>query len=367
MLVSLITKSRYQTLQLPEWKDGHFLITDPNSGEELFDIVGNGDSWLLKSCGDNQLLDNVGDVLADGQLIRVRIGEAMEKALLYVEKSGRQYAKYARCPLGDNVSFMIGADKSADIQLDSPVISPNHCILSCRNRKWSVQALDNKLGVYVNGVRTSQANLAPGDTVSVMNQKFIVLPGLLVLNAQNVMREALHGKLTPLHFTPVDPEKIVGKKSAPDFFHREPRFTNGLFEKDINVIAPPSPVGQPGRDSSAGQKDDSDALLTYGPAVTSGLMMLLGGLANPITGLGMLASSLVWPAMRRKKQREAEQLKRQEYQQMLEEEAREEEKRRQLYSQYLARLDQELDELNRKQAQQLLKFNPRVDQEADKL
>ena len=87
----------------------------------------------------------------------------------------------------------------------------------------------------------------PGDTVSIMNQKFIVLPGILVMNAQNVVLEALRGKFTTLKFSPVASDKILGKKTAPVFFHREPRFTNGLFEKDFNVIAPPSQIQQSSR------------------------------------------------------------------------------------------------------------------------
>jgi len=367
MLVSLITKNKYQTIQLPEWKDGHFFVTNPDNGEELFDIVGNGDGWLLRACEDNQLLDRIEGPLVDGQLIRVRIGDALEKAILYVEKSGRQYAKFARCLVGDNASFVIGTDQSADIPLRSTVISGKHCVLTCRNRNWSVQALDNRMGVFINGIRTTQANLAFGDVVSVMNQKFIVLPGILALNAQNVVREALHGKLTPIKLAPVSPERILGKKTAPSFFHREPRFTNGVFEKDVNVAAPPSQVQQTARDPLSNQTDSSDALLTYGPAVTSAAAMALGGVANPILGLITLAGSFIFPSLRRKKQQQAEQLKQQEYDKLREEEAKEEAKRRQLYTQYLRKLEQELDALNKKQTQQLLKFNPRPDEEANKL
>ena len=367
MLVSLITKAKYQTLQLPEWKDGHFLITDPNSGEELFDIIGNGKDWLLKPCGDNQIQDHAGEVLENGQLIRVRIGDALDSALLYVEDGARHYAKYARCPVGDNESFTIGTDKNADILLNSPVISGKHCVLTCRSRRWSVQALDNRMGVFVNGMRTSQANLQPGDTVSIMNQKFIVLPGILAMNVQNVDVELFRSRMKRLKFDPVPTEKLLGKKTAPEFFHREPRFTNGLFEKDINVVAPPNPIAQSSGKAPDSHGGDSDGLLTYAPAVASGLMTVLGGVANPVAGLGMLVSSLFIPYLRNQKRREADQIRKKEYEQRLEEEAQEEEKRRQLYTQYLDKLDRELDELNQKQTQQLLKFNPRPDHEAEKL
>lgn len=366
MLVSLITKARHHTFQLPQWRDGHFMLTDPRSGEELFDIVGTGAGWQIYPCGSNQLSGDAG-ILADGQLLRARLGASMEKAILYVEKRSPQYARFGRCLVGDTVTFKIGTGPDADIRLKSPVISPVHCTLTSVNRQWRVTSLDRKLGVFVNGQRVMQALLKPGDTVCVMHQKFIVLPGMLAMNGQNLIKESLRGKITPLHIEPVEEDRIVGRAPSPSFFHRAPRFTNGLFEKNVDVDAPPTPVVQTRRDPSLDRKDDSDGLLTYGPAIMSGAAMLLGGMANPITGIGMLVSSLLFPSLRKKKQQEAADLRREEYEKQREEEIREEQKRRQLYDQYLRRVDRELDEINRKQTQQLLKFNPSVQQEIEEL
>ena len=366
MLVSLMMKARYHTIQLPEWRDGHFVVTDPVSGEELFDIVGDGIGWQLYPCGDTQLKDKV-DRLSDGQLIRARVGSTLEKAILYVEKKKRQYAKYGRCSVSDNASFVIGTDANADIRLGSKVISGQHCVLACRNRQWSVKSLNQSIGVYVNGRHTMQTVLRPGDTVSVMNQKFIVLPGVLAMNGQNLLPESLRGKVVPIKFDEADTGRMVGKAPSPVFFHREPRFTNGLSGEDFDVIAPPTPVAQTARDPMLDHRGDSDGMMTYGPALVSGATMLLGGMANPVAAIGMLVSSILFPSLRKKKQQEALDLKREEDEKQRELEIQEEKKRREVYAQYLKKLDRELDELNVRQTKQLLKFNPSALEEAENL
>ena len=365
MLVSLITKTGYHTLQLPEWMDGHFSVVHPDSGEELFSVIGNGSFWQLFACGDSQLQDDI-RTLKDGQLIRARVGKNMENVMLFTEKSGPHYAMYGRCVVGDRASFVIGTGEGVDIPLQSNFIAPRHCILSCENRKWSVQALDARLSVYVNGKRVSKAQLQPGDTVSLMNQKFIVLPGVLAMNAQNLNKNAPRGKLIPLSLPPVDQSKLISKSASPSFFHREPRFTRSVQEKNVYMDAPSSPISSSPKTFAGAQQEES-TVMTFGPAIASNIAMIAGGMMNPIVGIGMIIGSIAVPMWKKQKQQETAALQQQAYQKQLEDEARQEQARQKHYLQYLQQIDRELDTINKKQAEQLLKLNPRADHEAEAL
>ena len=374
MLAALITKKGYETIALPKWKEGHFYFKDPGNGKDLFEITGDGEQWQLKACGWNQILDQDVSYLQNGSMIHVRLESSMEKAFIYAEDSGKAYAKYASCLVPDHVSYVIGTDKKSDIVLKNPLISARHAILKCQNGNWNVEALSESLAVCVNGRRVLRADLRYGDVVSILNQKFIVLPGVLAMNAQNIVPEAMKGCFQSVKFTETPQYRLVGNEPDPVFFHRQPRFTGGLFEKDVSFVAPPEIRERAKRReaaSSSGRietEDNDDTLLTYGPAVASGLMMVLGGITNPIYGLGMLASSIIFPSLRKQKEKE----KKAEYErlQKLREEQKQEEEQRQIererqeaallqkkYKEYLRKLDKELDEINRKQTVQLQKFN----------
>ncbi len=374
MLAALITKRGYVTIALPKWKEGHFYFKDPDNGKDLFEITGDGEQWQLKACGWNQILDQGVPYLQNGSMIHVRLASSMEKAIIYAENRGKAYAKYASCLVSDYASYVIGIDKQSDIVLNNPLISARHAILKCQNGKWNVESISESLAVCVNGRRVLRADLKYGDVVSILNQKFIVLPGVLAMNAQNIVLEAMKGRFQSVKFTETPQDKLIGNEPDPVFFHRQPRFTGGLFEKDVSFIAPPEIRERAKRRESAGSserieaEDSDDTLLTYGPAVTSGLLMVLGGITNPVYGLGMLASSILFPSLRRRKEKE----KRAEYErlQKLREEQKQEEEQRQIererqeaalirkkYKEYLRKLDRELDEINRKQTEQLQKFN----------
>lgn len=360
MLLSLLTNKTCSTLQLPDRIEGRYCLYDPEDGSELFVITSEADEstvspedllygrsadkahWRISEGRYGRLHHGDPVTAASGLLLRVRIRSAMESALLYCEDKDPGYSKYARCMVPDSAEFTVGSFPQCDFVCTSPEVAGRHFVLRCSGGIWSVRDEGSSTGTYVNGNRlgTGFHTLAPGDVVSVMHQKFIPLPGMLSFNAQcldlNGLKERLKAaggsagaSLRLMDLPPWTQLAPLRKEDPKPFFHRQPRFTDEIAEERIQVDAPPAPQGQ---------QNDIPALLTYGPAVTSGAAMLLAGM-NPVMGAGMLAGSVLFPGLTRKRTEKLQQ--------------EEEEKRRQLYSEYITKVEQQLQDLGKQQSKAL--------------
>jgi len=80
---------------------------------------------------------------------------------------------------GDSIPLVnrvmtVGRRESCDICLKFPNISGLHCELSFRDGYWFVRDMGSSNGIKVNGARTLQRALRPGDEVAIANRKFVV-------------------------------------------------------------------------------------------------------------------------------------------------------------------------------------------------
>ena len=337
MLLSLLTEKVYHTMRLPERCEGRFFLQDPETGEELFAITGDGAGWKLSACGNNRVVDDPGETLRSGALLRVRIRDGLQAARLYCEVTDKRYAKYARCPVPDDIEFTVGSDRSCDILCPRQYISARHCVLTCHKRVWHVQDLGSDTGTYVNGIRldAKTRSLKPGDTVSILNQKFILLPGILALNDQSVDPEACKRILHNMKVPVIAEDDLLARKIPKAFFHRRMRFTSSIVGEDMNIEAPPD---------APEQKDKGSALLTYGPTVTAGIGALVASMTNPLAGLGTLAGTILFPQLSRKHNEKLMQ--------------EEEEKRQQAYSEYIEKAKKDMEALLAKQEETLRHLSP---------
>ena len=76
-------------------------------------------------------------------------------------------------PLGTEV-MTVGRRESCDICLKFNNVSSVHCELSLRNGLWTVRDMGSSNGTKVNGVRTLQRTLKPGDEIGVAAHKFVI-------------------------------------------------------------------------------------------------------------------------------------------------------------------------------------------------
>ena len=347
MLISLITNDEYHSMRLPERTQGRFVFRDPHSGMAMFTLTGNPRGWTVTPAQYGRLTNMESADMVSGMLLHVRIREDWRPALLYLEDTGHYYAKYARCMVPDNAEYTVGSGSGCDFVCRNIQITSLHFRLICRNRVWTVKDCGSALGTFVNGRRIPAAGqkLKPGDVVSALNQKFILLPGLMVFNAQNIDPDSLKHKVTLLKVPPLPLNKPLSREIPRQFFRRKPRYMQDAYNREgFDIMAPPSPQGP---DQSA------PAILMMGPTIVSGLAMLVGGMANPIAGIGMLASALVFPQINRKRGEKLRKV--------------EEEKRKKIYTDYLEKLGREMDKLLAEQTELLRKRNPDPRIESEKL
>jgi pSer/pThr/pTyr-binding forkhead associated (FHA) protein len=69
---------------------------------------------------------------------------------------------------------LIGRTELADVSIEDPCVSRNHCEISSINGTLWVRDLDSANGVYVNGLRETQSHLMPGDRLTVGETSFEV-------------------------------------------------------------------------------------------------------------------------------------------------------------------------------------------------
>jgi two-component system, cell cycle response regulator len=71
-------------------------------------------------------------------------------------------------------SAVVGRHSDADLRLVDPDVSRRHCRIGVEDGMWRVVDLASTNGIYLNGVRLSEANLYPGDRLRIGSIEFLV-------------------------------------------------------------------------------------------------------------------------------------------------------------------------------------------------
>ena len=70
--------------------------------------------------------------------------------------------------------LVVGRREVADIVLRFPNVSGQHCQLAIVDGYWHVRDLGSSNGIKVNGVRTMERRIEPGDTLSIARHEYEV-------------------------------------------------------------------------------------------------------------------------------------------------------------------------------------------------
>jgi two-component system cell cycle response regulator len=74
----------------------------------------------------------------------------------------------------DRDTAIVGRHSEADLRLIDPDVSRRHCRIGVEDGMWRIVDLGSTNGVYLNGVRLTEANLYPGDRLRIGSIEFIV-------------------------------------------------------------------------------------------------------------------------------------------------------------------------------------------------
>jgi predicted component of type VI protein secretion system len=72
-------------------------------------------------------------------------------------------------------NLVIGRRESSDIVLRFPNVSGSHCELVLDGGYWTVRDLGSSNGIKVNGTRTTEQRLEPGDVLTVAKHQFEIV------------------------------------------------------------------------------------------------------------------------------------------------------------------------------------------------
>lgn len=334
MQLFVLTKSICRSIQLPDLPEGRYEICHETNNRLIVVIEGKQDGWYVNPVPPSAFRSAQNSPLQANRIVHLLAGADAEDWLL-IPTAGDKFSRmFARCPVPDNVSFTVGAAPDNEIITPLPYMGPYHLVLESRTGKWTVRCLEQTIGLYVNGKRTLQAALRPGDVISVLEQRFIVLPGLLAFNSPDGKTKPRTGSRLSLR----EPEHIDGNNaftSMPieDFFHRPPRFSQTIEEQTLTVDSPPAPH----------EPSQTNAMLTMAPGLLTGVVSLAVA-TNPLLPLASLAGATIFPFFSRKNAEKQQAI--------------DEEKRVAAYKAYIEDIEGHIADVTAKQEKKLRKYNP---------
>lgn len=348
MKVSFIKWDQIQTIILPEKISGHFGIFDSENEIEILSVDAVNEKWQILA------KDNI-EIISKGQLVKdkvvlnvrdfytIRIKKTDEQALIYTEPitQDRQVFNKFSLPLEGIIS--IGKLENNDIVFESPFVSRKHGELIITLDKILIRDLESANGIYVNNKNMKEAELFPGDNISIMGLNIILGNRFLALNNPDGCLKINNGKLKPLKKEIIS-AKNLNLKEKIAVFYKVPRFKKEIQEKTYQIDPPPA------RQIT----EKVPLLLMLGPSITMGMTSVTMGMVavqsvistgssfmtaipSLIMSFSMLLGTILWPTLTKKYEKKREN---------------ENEKERQhKYKKYLSAVSQNFEEEGENQAQ----------------
>lgn len=339
MQISLLKDKIICTCILPDKKKGQYWVTQrtvDGSEENVISVEGKDDAWILKSNRHAAILDSyhqtVKELMIEPLCIyNVLLRKTNERVVLFVEPVTPDRKSYRKLLLPATGKIMIGRAAQCDLQYDHPFVSNQHAQITIHSHSLSIQDHNSANGTYVNGERTHNRSLQPGDKVYIIGLHMIIGQDYIAVNNPD-------GLLRPKSevFRPFIKQEIVlnedGEESDTEIeqllFYRSPRFKRDIECMELKIDPPPA----------IGNAEQTPLMLMLGPSITMGMASLFTGLftlqnvlstggnirnAMPtlVMSFSMLIGTILWPILTRKNEKkrrlEREKLRQHKYRQYL--------------------------------------------------
>ena len=234
-------------------------------------------------------------------------------ALLYIyQENDESFASYE---ISDDGVYTIGSGSGQKIIIQNEFIADSHAELVKDKNGYTVKAVDQKYGVYVNNCRvTSAKHIENGDSIFILGFTFTVLNEFVFINNYNrtlmFNTSAIQRKEMPQYtgnFLPTEEDDSAVLYSESDYYSRQPRFITALALEDVKIDNPPG----------KSEPDDTPVLYTIGPMLTmtmssavsistsimnlmNGEKSLMGVLPALLISGAMILSTILWPSLLKK-------------------------------------------------------------------
>lgn len=235
-------------LWLPAVPEGFFRFAEPMAQRFLSVTAKNG-QWVV-SCKKpayfrNVPFDHSYEMALYNELL-LEINYEDREYVLYVEGNKKADRAFRNYHVKENVEICVGSHPSSDLRYTNPHVSANHAILIRQSYKWSIRDFGSEYGVYVNGIKSVEAQLKIGDVVNIMGLRIIAGSNFLSISECSGRLDIKSEKLEPLS-TGVTGYSYYGNEEILDverFFNRAPRKRLQRTVEPIVVEGPPMSMDQ---------------------------------------------------------------------------------------------------------------------------
>ena len=327
MRIYLFLNDRLVTFTLPKNRFGSYTFDyNPLEESKLINIENRSGKWVLYATEDVEVY-----TCEQG----VKETELLPQNYYFLKRFDITYLIYvvngfennfSLYKYSDNYTITIGKGEGCNVQFNCPVINGKVLEISFANDKICLKK-GSGVRVYRNDsmIDTESVYITQGDRINLYGLKFIFFNGCILINKMPNVKfdyQQLGFKLGVLRQTEEKKDfevKDIDLYNPEDYFNKSPRFRRLIETKNINLTAPPT----------APEKEEMPLLLTIAPmltmAITSITMTaqtvskLLDGTADLYTtwpsllaAIAMLLSTLLWPRLINKYQKNQEKKKRKE-------------------------------------------------------
>ncbi|MBR4626799.1 MAG: type VII secretion protein EssC [Ruminococcus sp.] len=338
MIVNFVYNDNLSSIILPPKVSGQFSFSDP-SGRNVVMIEGIENKWRIRAASQYSIKVREGTA-ADGtplgadevtpkRLFQVRNSLLpSDRIYLFTEEYTDDRIEYSVFSVPQSCVITVGNGRSPrSVVYDNEYVSSEHATLQYSSGKWHILDTMSKNGTFVNGIRTTEAELKFGDAVFIMGMKMILGKACISINNPDKRVKLSSAVFKPIALPELSKDEIDDSREE-SFFDRSPRFKRDITPVEMPIDSPPKENNQ----------DELPIILTVGPAMTMAMASMTTGafavtnamatgnvkMAIPTVVMSgsMCLGTLLWPTLTRKytrKQRDAkEKLRRAKYNEYLE-------------------------------------------------
>ncbi|WP_010496613.1 type VII secretion protein EssC [Paenibacillus elgii] len=319
MQLSLLRENEVYTCVLPDKKSGQYWVTQTNLlgyEERMIGVEAVDGQWILKSNQHAVVLDagsrKVKERAVEPRTIySVLLKKTDEIAILFAEPVSADRKIFRRYSLPSRGKIKIGRADGCEIRYANRYTSSVHAELFVSETSITIRDTGSSNGTFVNGKRTTEQILKPGDMIYIIGLKIIVGSGFMAMNNPDGQvscnPDVLRPSVKPHPAVPNTEDEIDEEVPEGDLFYRSPRFIKEIDRVEIKIDAPPPQVSL----------EQTPLMLMLGPSITMGMASLFTGLyslhnvlqsngkimnAMPtlVMSFSVLLGTILWPVLTRR-------------------------------------------------------------------
>ena len=244
LVVMLSETERLRSVRLSKLADGMITFSSEKGVSVPIRFEAVNGTWTAICSHPFKLLNSRGAECYRVELHNRQLIPVVSKGVrrfLYVEQNDPKNLVFRNYLLGSSSEITIGRAADNDIVCNNKLVSSHHAKLVRTGDRWRVLDCKSTNGVFVNGIKTSSADLRLGDKVYIIGMQIIM--GVNFISINNTESTSISsGKLSSLSSTRLlmRPTTLkVQRETCEAFYNRLPRRRIAFKPEKISIEPPP--------------------------------------------------------------------------------------------------------------------------------